>query len=161
MTSISYYACLDLFKNLWIKGLRWKASNRLPFLLLSTLRSWQKHSQRGARQITLSNPLVFIFRNSPMSPFHRVRVAVIFRISWRVADLVTVIWSNVQRFSTWCSQCMWENCQLAGGLCGWLRILMFVLLHSLIKKPQELIPAHKGSMKGFDEHFSFLLSWHI
>ncbi len=32
---------------------------------------------------------------------------------------------------------------------------MFVLLHSLIKKPQEPIPAHKGSMKGFNEHFYF------
>lgn len=32
---------------------------------------------------------------------------------------------------------------------------MVVLLHSLIKKPQEPIPAHKASMKGFDEHFLF------
>ncbi len=38
---------------------------------------------------------------------------------------------------------------------------MFVLLHSFIKKPQEPIPALKGSMKGFDEHFCFTELTHL
>lgn len=166
MTSVRYlFIFISLVtKKLRIKGLRQEASNRLPFLLLSSLRSWQKHSLRGARRITLRNPLVFIFCNSPMSPFHKVRVAVIFRISLHVTDLVTVIRSIVQRFSAWCSHNVRENWWIDGGLCGWLcfnswhGILMFVLLHSWIKKSQEPRPNYKGSMKWFDKHFSFLSS---